>query len=228
MVTVSRIGVTVPLREIKEIPRPDRDAGDKHRPPIGSTKSTPAALAAIEPSSGAPNCVAEGVQDQDTETSCLVVDIEGSGYGRPLANAPLHATAHDQSTRTSGKSDPAIAAVDDQYQPSVSRLPSDPGIYDEVYALQQVEARQYADRDVPVLIVQGIVSNMSNGQRSVPPLLAIVQDARGNEILRWKFRAEVDGLGPGGSTGFRSEMFLPGSESAKVTVVFSAEQQTMQ
>jgi hypothetical protein len=80
---------------------------------------------------------------------------------------------------------------------------------------------------MPVLIVQGIVSNMSNGQRSVPPLLAIVQDEQGKELLRWTFRAEAETLGPGGSTGFRSEMFDPQSESAKVTIVFAAEQQAM-
>jgi len=46
--------------------------------------------------------------------------------------------------------------------------------------------------------------------------------------LRWTFRAELESLGPGGSTGFRSEMFVPPAESAKVTIVFAPEQQTMQ
>jgi hypothetical protein len=94
--------------------------------------------------------------------------------------------------------------------------------------LQQVEARRYSDGNAPILIVQGLLSNMSNGHRSVPPLLAIVQNDQGKELLRWTFRAELESLGPGGSTGFRSEMFVPPAESAKVTIVFAPEQQTMQ
>jgi hypothetical protein len=98
---------------------------------------------------------------------------------------------------------------------------------DQIYRLQQVEARRYSDRDVPVLVVQGLVSNMSNGERSVPPLLAIVQDDQGRELMRWTFRAEAESLGPGASTGFRSEMFDPQSRAAKVTIVFAPEQRTM-
>jgi hypothetical protein len=99
---------------------------------------------------------------------------------------------------------------------------------DRIYRLEQVEARRYSDRDVPVLVIQGLVSNMSNRERSVPPLLAIVQDDQGKELMRWTFRAEAERLGPGASTGFRSEMFDPQSKSAKVTIVFAPEQQTMQ
>jgi hypothetical protein len=98
---------------------------------------------------------------------------------------------------------------------------------DQIYRLQQVEARRYSDGDMPILVVQGLVSNMSNGVRSVPPLLAIVQDDQGKELMRWTFRAEVESLAPGASTGFRSEMFDPQSKSAKVTIVFAPEQRTM-
>jgi hypothetical protein len=98
---------------------------------------------------------------------------------------------------------------------------------DQIYRLQQVEARRYSDRGAPVLVVQGLVSNTSNGEGSVPPLLAIVQDDQGKELMRWTFRAEVERLAPGASTGFRSEMFDPQSKSAKVTIVFAPEQRTM-
>jgi hypothetical protein len=115
---------------------------------------------------------------------------------------------------------------DDRAGPEIAKLDPSLPVYDEIYGLQQVEARRYADGDVPVLVVQGIVSNMSLGQRSVPRLVAIVQDEQGRELMRWSFRAEAESLGPGASTGFRSEMFDPQSESAKVTIVFASDPET--
>jgi hypothetical protein len=99
---------------------------------------------------------------------------------------------------------------------------------DQIYRLQQVEARRYSDGDMPILVVQGLVSNMSNGERSVPPLLAIVQDDQGKELMHWTFRAEAESLEAGASTGFRSEMYDPQLKSAKVTIVVAPEQRTME
>jgi hypothetical protein len=95
------------------------------------------------------------------------------------------------------------------------------------YLLQRVEARRYSDRGLPVLIVQGLVSNLSNQEQSVPPLLAIVRDDQGKEVMRWTFRAEAESLGPGAWTSFRSEISDPQSKSAKVTIVVAPEQRTM-
>jgi hypothetical protein len=228
------VGVTVTVREFTKIRwkpvRGSREAGDKHRLPIGSRNFPSTAVAAIEPSAGLaiPSCATDDRKEQGTEISCLVAGFEAETRDRQIAYAPPEATINGRSPGASAKSGPPAATPDGQLQPSISRLPSDPGLYDEIYGLQQVEARRYSDRDVPVLVVQGLVSNMSNGQRSVPPLLAIVQDDQGKELMRWTFRAEAETLGPGASTGFRSEMFDPQSESAKVTIVFAPEQQTMQ
>jgi hypothetical protein len=95
------------------------------------------------------------------------------------------------------------------------------------YLLQRVEARRYSNRGVIVLVVQGLVSNMSNQERSVPPLLAIVRDDHGKEVMRWTFRTNADSLAPGASSGFRSEISDPQSKSAKVTIVIAPEQRTM-
>jgi hypothetical protein len=73
--------------------------------------------------------------------------------------------------------------------------------HDQIYRLQQVEARLYSGGGIPILVMQGLVSNMSNGERSVPSLLAIAQDNQGKELTRWTFSAEVES-GPGASTGF--------------------------
>jgi ribosomal protein S6E (S10) len=93
----------------------------------------------------------------------------------------------------------------------------------QIYRLQHVEARRYSDGDMPILVVQGLLSNTSNGERSVPSLLAIAQDDQGKELMRWTFSAEVESLGPGASSGFRSEMIDPKSEAAKVTIVIAPE-----
>lgn len=238
-VVVSRTRVTVSVRTIR-FRSTGGDGGDKHRlvaaPAVAAITTvalppedgTAADLAAIEPSTGpvlptapsansaAASCATDDGRPQGTEISCFVAGTEGEIRTRQIAYAPPDAAVEGRATD---------APIGGQPAPS---LPSGPSVYDELYGLQQVEARRYADRDIPVLVVQGIVSNMSNGQRSVPPLLAIVQDEQGKELLRWTFRAEAETLDPGGSTGFRSEIFDPRSDSAKVTIVFAAEQQTMQ
>jgi hypothetical protein len=96
-----------------------------------------------------------------------------------------------------------------------------------IYRLQHVEARRYSDGDMPILVVQGLVSNTSNGEGSVPSLLAIAQDDQGKELMRWSFSAEVESLGPGASSGFHSEMIDPQSEAAKVTVVIAPERRAL-
>jgi hypothetical protein len=97
----------------------------------------------------------------------------------------------------------------------------------QIYRLQHVEARRYSDGDMPILVVQGLVSNTSNGARSVPSLLAIAQDDQGKELMRWTFNAEVESLGPGASSGFRSEMIDPQSEVAKVTIVIAPQRRAL-
>jgi hypothetical protein len=234
---VARTGLTVAVKTIRLRPTHD-DGGDKRRLVGSPSKSAPtmaelpaddaaARVAAIEPSAGAAfsptgsafaGCAASDGRSQGTEISCLVAGSESQPRTQQVAYAPPDATIDGR--------DPEAAAAP-KLAPAAGKLPEGPSVYDELYGLQQVEARRYADGGMPVLIVQGIVSNMSVGQRSVPPLLAIVQDDQGKELMRWTFRAEAETLDPGGSTGFRSEMFDAGSESARVTIVFAAEQQTM-
>ena len=103
---------------------------------------------------------------------------------------------------------------------------SNVAVYDEIYGLVDVEATQYTDdTTTPILVVQGIVTNMSRSTRHVPPLLAFVWDKNGRELKRWQFAAELTILSPGRSAGFRSEAIAPDANSAKVTVVLAPEVQ---
>jgi len=97
-------------------------------------------------------------------------------------------------------------------------------IYDELYGLQEVQSLRGSDNDIPILIVQGLVVNMSRSPRSVPPLVAIVTDGDGKELRRWVFNAEAETLGPGATTGFRSESYDPTNGLAKVTITFAPVQ----
>lgn len=237
---VSRARVTVSVKTVRLNSARRGGDGDKHRLAGSSgavsarvTASDDAALgvAAIEPSAGpavtdavpparpaALGCAAPDGRGQGVAMSCHIPGSEDDSGARQVAYAPPDAAIDGGA--------PA-GAIDGPAAPDAGKLPGGRSFYDELYGLQQVEARRYADGGVPVLVVQGIVSNMSDGRRPVPPLLAIVQDEEGKELMRWTFRAEVDALAPGGSTGFRSEMFDPQSQSANVTIVFAVEQQTM-
>src|SRR5262249_32923530 len=98
-------------------------------------------------------------------------------------------------------------------------------VYDEIYGLMDVQATQYTDdMATPILVVQGLVTNMSRSPRRAPLLLAIVRDKDGRELKRWQFTAELQTLAPGGSAGFRSGALVPDSDSARVTVVLARDQ----
>ena len=176
-------------------------------------------------------CATADGRGQGSEISCHIVGSRAKLSGRQIAYAPpdakiAHSAAAGVAAGAAANAGASAPAISERTGPSIAKLDPSRPVYDEIYGLQQVEARRYADGDVPVLIVQGVVSNMSLGQRPVPPLVAIVQDKRGRELMRWSFRAEAESLGPGAATGFRSEMFDPQSESAKVTIVFASDPET--
>jgi hypothetical protein len=247
---VSRARVTVSVRTVRLNPeRGGGGDGDKHRL-AGSSGAASArviasddaalGLAAIEPSAGravtgaAPparsaslGCAAADGRGQGVAISCHIPGSKDDAGARQIAYAPPDAAIDGGTPAAAVEGDAPAAAIDGLAAPAAAKLPGGRSFYDELYGLQQVEARRYADGGVPVLVVQGLVSNMSDGRRPVPPLLAIVQDEDGKELMRWTFRAEAAALAPGSSTGFRSEMFDPQSQSANVTIVFAAEQQTM-
>jgi hypothetical protein len=246
---VSRARVTVSVRTVRLNPARRGGDGDKHRL-AGSSGAASArviasdnaalGLAAIEPSAGRAvtgavpparsaslGCAAADGRGQGVAISCHIPGSKDDAGARQIAYAPPDAAIDGGTPGDAVEGGAPAAAIDGLTAPAAAKLPGGRSFYDELYGLQQVEARRYADGGVPVLVVQGIVSNMSDGRRPVPRLLAIVQDEDGKELMRWSFRAEADALAPGGSTGFRSEMLDPQSQSANVTIVFAAEQQTM-
>jgi len=55
-----------------------------------------------------------------------------------------------------------------------------------------------------VVVVEGVVSNVTGEPQSVPLLRASLIDAKGSEVESWTFAASATTLPPGGTTGFET------------------------
>ena len=55
-----------------------------------------------------------------------------------------------------------------------------------------------------MVMVEGVVVNVSKWPRDVPPLRASLTDSKGIELDRWTFQAADATLQPGGTTTFES------------------------
>jgi hypothetical protein len=96
---------------------------------------------------------------------------------------------------------PLVAMV-----PGMTRLYDLVGIEEEIFELglelRDVKSvRRQVDGE-SVVAIQGLVVNLSDRLRQVPPLRASVTDAEGKEVDRWTFQADSASLPPGGSTSF--------------------------
>ncbi|MEE8499879.1 MAG: MJ0042-type zinc finger domain-containing protein [Kiloniellales bacterium] len=98
---------------------------------------------------------------------------------------------------------PLVAMV-----PEMTRLYDLVGLNDEVFELglelRDVKSvRRLVDGE-RVVVVEGLVVNLSKEDRQVPPLRASVTDAEGVELDRWTFQAASASLPPGGTTRFET------------------------
>ena len=98
---------------------------------------------------------------------------------------------------------PLVAMV-----PEMTRLYDLVGLKDEVLELglelRDVKSVRRLIDGERVVVIEGLVVNLSNQDRQVPPLRASVTDAKGIELDRWTFQAASASLPPGGTTGFET------------------------
>ena len=98
---------------------------------------------------------------------------------------------------------PLVAVV-----PEMTRLYDLVGLKDKVIELGlELRDLKTVTRQIDggrVVVVEGLVINLSDQDRQVPQLYASVTDAEGVELDRWTFRAASDSLPPGGSTHFET------------------------
>jgi predicted Zn finger-like uncharacterized protein len=65
-----------------------------------------------------------------------------------------------------------------------------------------------------VVVVEGLVANITDQPQSVPLLRASLTDAKGTELEHWTFSASATTLPPGGTTGFETTAESPPSEGS--------------
>ncbi len=98
---------------------------------------------------------------------------------------------------------PLVAMV-----PELNRLYDLVGLNDEVFELglelRDVKSVRRLVDGKRVVVVEGLVVNLSKENRQVPPLSASVTDADGVELDRWTFQAASASLPPGGTTRFET------------------------
>ena len=98
---------------------------------------------------------------------------------------------------------PLVAMV-----PEITRLYDLVGLKYEVLELglelRDVKSVRRLIEGARVVVIEGLVVNLSNQDRQVPLLRLSVIDAEGVELDRWTFRADSASLAPGGSTRFET------------------------
>jgi predicted Zn finger-like uncharacterized protein len=98
---------------------------------------------------------------------------------------------------------PLVAMV-----PEMTRLYDLVGLKPEVYELGlELRDLKMVTRQIDgarVVVVEGLVINLSDQDRKIPQLYASVTDAEGIERDRWTFEAASANLPPGGSTNFET------------------------
>lgn len=85
--------------------------------------------------------------------------------------------------------------------------------------VEELKADLIDDHGTPVLLVEGLVRNITNAEKSVPPLLAQVLDGHGGVLAEWSLNLDSTVLGEGVSAPFTTRFAGPPEGGARVEVV---------
>ena len=91
---------------------------------------------------------------------------------------------------------------------------------DQVLALEKVTSARRLVAGDRVLIITGLVVNISDRPRKLPKLRASVTDAEGQELTYWLFSPSGETLLPGESAPFKTSTSNPPEDAASVLVTF--------
>lgn len=87
--------------------------------------------------------------------------------------------------------------------------------------LSGVKSGLMNEGSMDILVVQGVISNVTGQKQTVPPLKFSVRDGKNVEIYAWTANADVRSLDPGQTVAFRRRLASPPQEGARVLVRFS-------
>ncbi|MEM7169857.1 MAG: DUF3426 domain-containing protein [Pseudomonadota bacterium] len=94
----------------------------------------------------------------------------------------------------------------------------------EGLSLEEVTSIRRKDGDDRLLIIQGLVLNVSDKIRPVPPLRASLTDSTGQELVGWTFPALEADLAPGETTPFETYTKNPPKEGSNLAIGFEGEE----
>jgi len=86
--------------------------------------------------------------------------------------------------------------------------------------IRGVTTERSDDNGTEVLLIAGEVANVSHQSLEVPPLAAVLKDARRRNVQHWTFEAGERKLLPGEVTKFSTSLKNPASEATDVDVEF--------
>ncbi len=87
--------------------------------------------------------------------------------------------------------------------------------------LRRVTSRRAVEDGVPVLVVEGVIANISDRVREVPPLKAALTDANQRELQHWTFTASARRLLPGETVSFKTSLKNPAGGGTRLSVAIS-------
>jgi predicted Zn finger-like uncharacterized protein len=111
----------------------------------------------------------------------------------------------------------------------VRRFPDLAGLYGLIglevnlrgLAFHDVRTFRELDGSTPVLVVDGMIENVSDSGRPVPRLRFGLRSTSGREVYAWTMEPAVQTLEPGGRTNFRSRLPAPPEAATDVQVRFT-------
>lgn len=87
--------------------------------------------------------------------------------------------------------------------------------------LDAVSPHRDTENGVPVLIVEGVVRNISSTPRDIPKIKVILRDSSGNSVQATIFTATEPRVPPGGGVPFRTTIVQPSSSATDISVDFA-------
>lgn len=73
-----------------------------------------------------------------------------------------------------------------------------------------------------VLVVRGLIANITNGQRPIPGLRVALKDEQDRRVQEWSFKADAASVGPGESLPFETRIADPTDRARGLTIEFVA------
>jgi predicted Zn finger-like uncharacterized protein len=87
-------------------------------------------------------------------------------------------------------------------------------------AITDVTTTKEANESVSVLVVQGVIANVSRQPHEIPRLRLALRNAAGSEVYSWTALPERATLGPGDSEPFQTRLASPPAEARDLVVRF--------